>query len=264
MGSRHGLLDAGGELLGPGEVVVPVALGIWDPQRRDDGEILQQRNRRDVREILCAHLQGHLRGEPPPMRNQASIRDALEDAFAVLVARPDIAPSQGDGQGSDCTFGLIDNDRRPVAPCEQLLAGFLRVRHVAMKRLLHEQQALHEAGELLVREQPFPECPESGNGLVVLISIQGELAGLASERPDLVHPVAIACDVPGELDLQQPQVVHAQALLQRLRETIQHALACRNVRSSQWIGKADVWRTWMDSSGLAGRYSAGSCPANSG
>ena len=91
---KRALLDGRGKLAQPREVVMAIALDVLDAERRYSREVLLHARSGRVRQVFAAQVQraGGLRRAA--LRDQAGVGDAVEDALAILVARPRVATGQ--------------------------------------------------------------------------------------------------------------------------------------------------------------------------
>ena len=105
----------GGWQLGEARVVVvSVTFNALNADGGAHGQILQQRNRSDIAEILAAHHNGL--AFTPAFFDEATVGDTLKNPFAILVAGSGIAKAQSGGQAVEVGIRFINDNRRSVGP----------------------------------------------------------------------------------------------------------------------------------------------------
>ena len=119
-----------------------VALGVFDAQHRQHGQVLQQRHRPQVAQVLGADDMQCVRFLTLVVADEAGVGDAFEDAFTVLVAGTHVAAFEGGGRAGKLPVGFVDDDRRPFAPGEQGCTHLLTEGDIAVEGLFDENQAL--------------------------------------------------------------------------------------------------------------------------
>src|SRR5512133_3532900 len=94
--------------------MMAVPLHAGDAERRLHRKIVDQRNRTKVREVFFAEHADRAGGSS--LREEARVRDALEDAFAILMASTRVAKFQRPAHAVDFAIAFIDDDRRAIRP----------------------------------------------------------------------------------------------------------------------------------------------------
>jgi hypothetical protein len=166
--------------------------------------------------------------------DEAGVGDAPENTFAVLVARSGVTRREGAFEGAKFTFGFVDDDGRTFGPREQVAGGFIGERHVAVERLLDENEAGEKSRDDRVGEKLLPQRAERRDGAVVLVAIEREFAGgtLAFQQAgEPMQTLAVVLDVAAEFDFEMGKTVGADTVLQRLRQAVVHAVGCGNFRA---------------------------------
>src|SRR4029079_2575086 len=111
---------------------------------------------------------------PAPLRKKTRVRDAFDDAFAVLVARSRISEGERSRHVADCTVGFVDDERRTIRPSLQRIACLVRQRPIAMDWLFDDDGPPADFSEARLGSDPLPEDPERVEVLEVLAAIDGD------------------------------------------------------------------------------------------
>ena len=104
---EHFVLPLLGPHVQPSIVVMPVALDMFDAEQRHHRQILKQRHRAEVAQILAG--QQNLATLSPMLCEQACIGDSFHDAFAILVARACVTKCERPWQITHSAIRLVDN-----------------------------------------------------------------------------------------------------------------------------------------------------------
>src|SRR5690349_3325945 len=96
--------------------MLSVPLHASDAERRLYRQILQKRDRADIREVFPGE-------QAAALFQEAGVRDALEYAFAVLVTCPRIPQRKRGWQVRERAVRLINDDGRAVRPIRERRAN---------------------------------------------------------------------------------------------------------------------------------------------
>ena len=219
---------------------MPVALHAPDPEQRLHREVLQQRDRPDVRKILAAHHPSRSGIRPAELGHAAGVRDALEHALAVLVAGPRITDFQRTSQAAGFRIRFVDDDRRSIGPRAPIARRAVQ-RHVTMQRLLDEQQMTPHARQRRPRRERRPKFPKRRRAPEAFVSIQAERKiprrAAHQQREDSLQPVDVLRP-PADLDLEVTQPVNADARVERLGQSVLDPFTAREIARLERIGQA--------------------------
>ena len=118
-----------------------IAFDVLDAQTRHHRQILQQRDRRDIGKVLAAKKVFAIGVLALQLRDPTGIDNSLENAFAILVARPHVAAIQRPAETLQGRVRFVDDDRRPIGPLHHRALHRIAKRHIAVQRLLNEDQS---------------------------------------------------------------------------------------------------------------------------
>src|SRR5262249_24345981 len=175
----------------------------------------------DVCRIFASHQQGPARLRALALRDQAGVGDALEDAFAVLIAGPRIAQFQGARQAIEVAVGFVTDDPLHEGTLPHQCADFRVQSDIAVQRLLNETEMTEELPQRRGRGQLLPKGAEVGKGMELLIAVETEQEirrGVRLDhRGDALQPVAVADQAAAHLDLELPEAVSMNTARQGYR-----------------------------------------------
>ena len=124
----HGVLRCRGVHAEAAQVVVAVALDMGDAEQGHDAEVLQQGHGADVGEVFAAE-DGATANDRAALLEQSGVREAFDDAFAVLVAGAAIAEIKRAGKIGEGAVAFINDHAGAFGP------GLQRGGHVIVQCL---------------------------------------------------------------------------------------------------------------------------------
>ena len=212
------------------------------PSARDRREILLQRDDRERRQVLGAHEErGPGLAPPVPLLDQRAIQEGLEDALAVLGADAPVAELDGRLERVELAVALVDDDGHPERA--EPLGGVGVEGDGAVERLLDEGDGLAEARERRRLRHRLEEPREVAERLVLLVAVQRDDVGLRDEtvegRGDGLEPGEVLVMPPAHLDLEMPEPVGLDALLERLRQAVAQPAVGRDVGGRDRVEETD-------------------------
>jgi len=120
---------------------------------------------------------------------------------------------------------------------------------------------------MMDRRETSPQFAERGHGMIVFIAIQGEAQLFALSRMSSTmrcNPRPAFLDIAAELDFEMRKPVHANELLEGLRQAVIHAVRCIDIDIGQRIGQSHRVPHDDDRGDCGIRRSAGVAEASSG
>ena len=150
--------------------MMAVAFHALNPQRGAHGKILQERHGANITQVLSAH-----NGCFPfaaALLDKATVGDTFENAFAILVTGAGVAKAQGGVEAVESGVRFIDDNWWSIRPSLKLIVQRIRQRHIAVERLLDEQQPFKEWPKCIVILNGGPEGLKIGDALKLLVAIQ--------------------------------------------------------------------------------------------
>src|SRR5207342_1511890 len=99
------------------------------------------------------------------------VRDAFDNAFAILVARARVTKIESPGKVTDRAVGFIDDERRSILPALERTPGDVGQRAIAVNRLLDDDSPVTDFSQPWLSGDPLPEDSKSIEVLEVLIAV---------------------------------------------------------------------------------------------
>ena len=164
---------------------MPVALHVGDAQVGHEGQILHDRDGADRGQVLATEEKLLFRMLPLELLDQAGMRDALENAFAVLVARTAIAQVKRALEILRVAVRFVDDHARMSRPRLQAAARVVVQRLGTENWLLDEDQMLKKLRQVLILRHHGEKRLEIAEVFILFISIKGE--GVISGRTGADH-----------------------------------------------------------------------------
>ena len=238
---RQFLGDHFSEMIQSPEVVVAVAFDVGDPERRLQAEVLLERDRPEVREILAA-LKGDASAGPNRL-DQTSIRNGAEDALAGLHAHSGVAGVEGPLEGPGIGVGLVDDhgcdagqsfDCRVVFDLEGVASG---------QGLFDQRQSLDEGSGRCVPGEILKHPGKAAEIDALFIPVEGEdrvvVHVLRDHGGDRSQAWLILGTITADLDLESSETVSPDVLDQSLGESVFHPIVGIDIVFGQGIEHAD-------------------------
>ena len=150
--------------------MMAVAFHALNPQRGTHGKILQERHGADIAQVLAAH--NGCFAFALALLDEAAVGEPFENAFAILVTGAGVAEAQGGVEAIEGGVRFIYDNWWSIRPSLKLIVQRIRQRHIAVKRLLDEQQSFKEWPKCIVILNGGPEGLKIGDALKLLVAIQ--------------------------------------------------------------------------------------------
>jgi len=171
--AEHCILPRRGQHRQAAIVMMPVPLDVMQTEKRHHCQILLQSHRAEVAQVLARQdSRAPLR---VPHGQKTRVRDAFDNALAVLVARARVTEIESPGKVSDRAVGFIDDERRTILPALERTPGGVGQRVIAVNRLLEDERPVTDFSQPWLSGDPLPEDSKRIEVLEVFIAVNGEL-----------------------------------------------------------------------------------------
>src|SRR5262245_42840438 len=135
-----------------------VPFDVIDTQNRHHRQVLLKSQRTQIAQVLTR--QDSSLPAPSSGGQKARIRDAFDNALAVLVACARIAELERPRHVADRTVGLVDDQWRTIWPSSQRVARFIGQRPTAVHRLFDRDGPPADLPEARLRLDALPKSSE--------------------------------------------------------------------------------------------------------